>query len=84
MVLAADPLSKIAARKRACGSKFSGTVICRPSEVAPADWPTTVTLRGSPPNAAMFSCIHTKACRWSLRPRLSAFNVAACVLPTLR
>ena len=32
--------------------------------IAPADSPKTVTLPGSPPNAAMFSVTHSRAATW--------------------
>ena len=41
------------------------------NEPAPADWPTTVTVSGSPPKPAMFSCTQPRAATWSSRPRLS-------------
>lgn len=41
-----------------------------PTLTAPADWPKTVTLPGSP-KAAMFSCTHSRAATWSSRPRLA-------------
>ena len=37
---------------------------------APADCPNMVTLWGSPPNAAMFLCIHCRAALWSHSPKL--------------
>jgi hypothetical protein len=40
-------------------------------EPAPADWPNIVTLPGSPPNAAMFVCVHSSAASWSSSARLS-------------
>jgi TonB family protein len=38
--------------------------------IAPADCPKTVTLPGSPPNAAIFSCTNVIATAWSSRPQL--------------
>ena len=35
------------------------------------DSPKMVTLPGSPPKAAMFSCTHSRAAIWSSRPRLA-------------
>ncbi|MCY1237813.1 hypothetical protein D9M72_505240 [compost metagenome] len=39
--------------------------------MAPADWPNTVTLAGSPPKAAMLSRTHSRAATWSRRPMLA-------------
>lgn len=37
--------------------------------IAPADWPNSVTLSGSPPKAAMFSCTQCRAATWSSSPQ---------------
>ena len=42
------------------------------TDIEPADWPITVTLPGSPPNAAMPSCTHCSAAIWSRMPQLVA------------
>jgi hypothetical protein len=42
----------------------------RSIEDAPEDSPKMVTFRGSPPNAAMFSCTQSRAMRWSRKPTL--------------
>lgn len=36
--------------------------------IAPADWPPSTILAGSPPKAAMLSRSHSSASRWSRRP----------------
>ena len=41
-----------------------------PTDMPPADSPAIVTLAGSPPNAAMFCCTHSRAAIWSSMPRL--------------
>jgi hypothetical protein len=46
------PLSTIARWK---SPRASGDAISRYADIAPADWPAIVTVRGSPPNAAMLS-----------------------------
>ena len=42
-----------------------------PMRSAPADSPKTVTLPGSPPNAAMFTPTHSSAATWSSRAMLA-------------
>lgn len=37
--------------------------------IAPADWPNSVTLSGSPPKALMFSCTQCRAAIWSSSPQ---------------
>ena len=44
----------------------SGEVRSISTEPPPADSPNTVTLRGSPPNAAMFACTQRIAASWSM------------------
>ncbi|MEY9484405.1 hypothetical protein RKD26_000199 [Streptomyces calvus] len=62
------PLWVIARRK---SPRASGMVIRAVTEIAPADCPKTVTLSGSPPNAAMFSRTQRRAAIWSSSPRLA-------------
>ncbi|KAF7287553.1 hypothetical protein GWI33_005917 [Rhynchophorus ferrugineus] len=38
------------------------------TQAAPVPWPNNVTLVGSPPKNAIFSCIQCKAAIWSIRP----------------
>lgn len=62
------PLWSMAARK---GSGFGSAVSSsRSMDDAPDDSPKTVTLRGSPPKAAMLSCTQARARRWSQNPAL--------------
>ncbi len=42
---------------------------CRCAAIPPADSPKRVTLEGSPPNAAMFSCTHFRARTLAVRGR---------------
>lgn len=47
--------------------------------IAPADWPNSVTLSGSPPKVSMFSCTHRRAAIWSSSPQFPR----AWLLPVL-
>src|SRR5258708_1417328 len=49
--------------------------------MAPDDSPHIVTLLGSPPNDAIFSCIHMSAIRWSFSPRFVTPAACACLPP---
>lgn len=49
------------------------------THIAPADWPNSVTLSGSPPKAWMFSCTHRRAAIWSSNPQFPR----AWLLPVL-
>ncbi len=64
----AAPLWRMARRNSPSARGMESSV---PMLIAPADWPKTVTLAGSPPKAAMFSCTHSRAATWSSRPRLA-------------
>src|SRR5580704_16854277 len=46
----------------------SGELIRSYTAAPPADWPASVTLRGSPPKALMFVCTHLSAASTSMRP----------------
>lgn len=45
-------------------------IACSITDPPPADSPMIVTLRGSPPNLATWSCTHSSASFWSRRPAL--------------
>src|SRR5579862_6483038 len=62
--------SKVTLWKIACWkSPFaSGEITLDSVSSDPADWPPTVTLFRSPPNAAMLLCTHLSANCWSRRP----------------
>ena len=59
------PLCEIARCKRpfASGDATSDAIA-----IAPADWPNTVTLPGSPPNAAMLLCTQRSDASMSMSP----------------
>ena len=59
------PLSKIA---RWNSPALAGDMTRAAVLVDPADWPPTVTLPGSPPNAAMLRCTQRSAACWSISP----------------
>jgi hypothetical protein len=46
----------------------SGEVASSDASIAPADWPKSVTLPGSPPNAATLSRTQRSAAIWSRIP----------------
>ena len=64
--MASGLLSMIAARNRPRSAGMLNR--CRPTDMAPALSPKIVTLRGSPPKAAMFSATQRSARRWSRMP----------------
>ena len=66
--MAGPPLMQMSPRNNPAAAGTPGSAAQAPP---PADWPATVTLAGSPPNAAMFSCTHSKARIQSSTPRLT-------------
>ncbi|MNW55317.1 hypothetical protein D3C74_329690 [compost metagenome] len=55
---------------RATRSGAEGCARIAETVLPPADWPASVTRRGSPPNAATSSWTQRSAASWSARPRL--------------
>ena len=68
-VCAGAPLCAITFLKYCWAPLMSGCMVTLP---APADSPQIVTLSGSSPKAAIFSCTHFKAMLWSRSPRFCA------------
>ena len=63
------PLSEMTLLKYWCEPLMSERLVTLPP---PADSPIMVTLSGSPPKPAMFSCTHFSAISWSNSPRFCA------------
>ena len=63
-----DPLMQTADRK---SPSAAGHVNRAAQAIPPADCPAIVTLAGSPPKAAMFSCTQRRAASQSSKPRFS-------------
>jgi len=62
-----DPLWTMTRRKRPLDL---GETMCQHTDDAPALFPNSVTLSGSPPKRCMYFLTHWRASRWSSRPML--------------